>query len=225
MVDAVNNADLYKSLGFSPVEEQDKGQGELGLEQFLAIMTTQLKNQDPLEPLDNGDFLGQMAQFGTVTGIENLNKSFSSFSDSITNGQALQAGSLVGRSVLAPVNTGYLDAGSAIRGRVDLDSSASNVELMVTDQYGQLVRTMNMGSHPSGPLEFTWDGIKDDGEYAVPGNYTIAVTAIRGFKNEALQTQLYNRVDSVTMGTGASGLTLNLAGSGSLPFSQVTAIQ
>jgi flagellar basal-body rod modification protein FlgD len=137
----------------------------------------------------------------------------------------LQAGSLVGRNVLAPVDTGYLAAGSSIRGRVELPSSASSVEITVTDQYGQQVRTLNLGSHPSGQLEFTWDGINNNGEYAQPGNYRIAVNAVRGFTNEQLQTQLYNRVDSVTMGSGASGLTLNLAGSGQLPFAQVTAIQ
>lgn len=225
MVEAVNNAALYKSLGFSPAAEEKKDQGTLGLEQFLSIMTTQLTHQDPLEPMDNGEFLGQMAQFGTVTGIENLNTSFSSFSDSITNGQALQAGSLVGRSVLAPANTGYLEAGSTLRGRVDLPSSASSVELSITDQYGQLVRSMNLGAHSAGQLEFAWDGIGDSGDYAQPGNYNVAVTAVRGFTNELLQTQLYNRVDSVTMGSGANGLTLNLAGSGQMPFSRVIAIQ
>ena len=104
-------------------KEDKKDSGTLGLEQFLKIMTTQLKSQDPLEPMDNGDFLGQIAQFGTVTGIENLNESFGSFSSSITNGQALQAGTLVGREVLAPVSTCYLETGSSIKGRVDLPSS------------------------------------------------------------------------------------------------------
>lgn len=225
MVDAVDQAALYRSLGFAPAEEEQKGTGELGLEQFLSIMTTQLQNQDPLEPLDNGDFLGQMAQFGTVTGIENLNKSFSSFSNSISSGQALQAGNLVGKSVLAPVNSAYLAAGDAIRGRIDLDSSASQVDVLISDQYGQPVRTLNMGSRASGQLEFSWDGINDNGEYVQPGNYNVTVTAQRGDANEVLQTQLYNRVNSVAMGSGINGLTLNLDGSGQIPFNQVTAIQ
>lgn len=225
MVDAVDQAALYKSLGFAPAEEQAKGTGELGLEQFLSIMTTQLQNQDPLEPLDNGDFLGQMAQFGTVTGIENLNQSFSSFANSISSGQALQAGNLVGKSVLAPVNSAYLSAGDAIRGRVDLDSSAPQLEVLISDQYGQPVRTLNLGSRASGQVEFTWDGINDIGEYSPPGNYNVTVTAQRGDANEVLQTQLYNRVNSVAMGSGVNGLTLNVDGYGQIPFNQVTAIQ
>ena len=225
MIDAVNNQAVFDSLGLGRSVDEKKDQGTLGLDQFLKIMTTQLQAQDPLEPMDNGDFLGQIAQFGTVTGIENLNESFGSFSDSITSGQALQAGSLVGRQVLAPVSSGYLEAGSMISGRVDLPSSASALEVTVTDQFGQLVRNINMGPQASGPLEFSWDGINNDGDYVTPGTYNIMVTAGRGFTSETLQTNLYSKVHSVTMGGGADGLTLNLAGTGSLPFSQVSAIK
>ena len=225
MVDSVDQTALYRSLGFAPAAEEKKGTGELGLEQFLSIMTTQLQNQDPLEPLDNGDFLGQMAQFGTGTGIENLNESFDSFANSISSGQALQAGNLVGKSVLAPVNSGYLTAGDEIRGRIDLDSSASQVDVLISDQYGQPVRALNMGSRASGQLEFTWDGINDNGEYVQPGRYQVTVTAQRGDANEILQTQLYNRVESFSMGSGLNWLTLNLAGAGQMPFNHVTAIQ
>lgn len=225
MINAVNNQAVFDSLGLGRREAEDKGQGELGLEQFLKIMTTQLQSQDPLEPMDNGDFLGQIAQFGTVTGIENLNESFGSFSNSITSGQALQAGSLVGREVLAPVNSGYLATGSSLKGRVDLPSSASSVEINISDPNGQLVRTIEMGANPSGPLEFSWDGIRDNGDYAYPGIYNVTVTAGRAGSTETLQTQLYNKVHSVTMGGGAEGLSLNLVGAGQLPFSSITAIK
>ncbi len=224
MVDAVSNTALYDSLGFNPKVEEDKGQGALGLDQFLSIMTTQLQNQDPLEPMDNGEFLGQIAQFGTVTGIENLNQSFGSFSDSLTNGQALQAGSLVGRTVLAPTSSGYLEAGSTMDGRIELDSSAQKLELLISDQYGQPVRNINLGSRAAGGLEFSWDGMDDNGQYMPPGNYNVTVMALRSGQNEMVQPQLYSRVDSVSMGSGMSGLSLNLAGSGTLPFSKVTAI-
>ena len=93
------------------------------------------------------------------------------------------------------------------------------------DQYGQLVRKLDLGAHPSGPLEFSWDGINEFGEYAQPGTYNISVLAARGGVQEAMQTNLYSRVHSITMGGGAEGLTLNLVGSGKIPFSQVSAIQ
>jgi flagellar basal-body rod modification protein FlgD len=225
MINPIAGNSIFDSLGLGAAKEEDKDQGQLGLEQFLKIMTTQLQSQDPLEPMDNGDFLGQIAQFGTVSGIGDLNDSFSSFSSSITNGQALQAGSLVGRSVLAPVNSGYLESGSSINGRVELPTSASEVEVTISDKYGQLIRNMKLGAHPSGPLEFSWDGINNHGEYALPGSYNVMVTAGRGASQETLQTNLYSKVHSVTMGGGTDGLTLNLAGAGQLPFSSITAIQ
>jgi len=225
MINPLASNNPYESLGLGAAQEEEKDQGALGLEQFLKIMTTQLQSQDPLEPMDNGDFLGQIAQFGTVTGIDNLNESFNGFSNSITSGQALQAGSLVGREVLAPVNSGYLETGSSIKGRVDLPTSTSALEITVTDDRGQLVRTMELGPQPSGPVEFTWDGINNDGDYAQAGTYNISVISGRGYTSETLQTNLYNKVYSVTMGGGMDGLTLNLAGSGQLPFSSITAIK
>jgi flagellar basal-body rod modification protein FlgD len=225
MINPLASNNPYESLGLGAAQEEKKDQGALGLEQFLKIMTTQLKSQDPLEPMDNGDFLGQIAQFGTVTGIENLNESFNGFSNSITSGQALQAGSLVGREVLAPVRSSYLETGSSIKGRVNLPTSTSALEITVTDDRGQLVRTMQLGAQPSGPVEFTWDGINNDGDYAQAGTYSITVTSGRGYTSETLQTNLYNKVHSVTMGGGIDGLSLNLAGSGQLPFSSITAIK
>ena len=225
MIDPLSSNSLYESLGLGAANDEKKDQGTLGLEQFLTIMTTQLKSQDPLEPMDNGDFLGQIAQFGTVTGIENLNESFAGFSNAITSGQALQAGSLVGREVLAPVSSGYLETGSSIKGRADLPTSTSALEITVSNDRGQLVRTIQMGPQPSGPVEFSWDGINNDGDYAQAGTYYITVTSGRGQTSETLQTSLYNKVHSVTMGGGVDGLTLNLAGSGQLPFSSITAIK
>lgn len=220
----IDNLSLYQSLGLTPASEETKDQGELGLHQFLQLMTTQLSNQDPLEPMENGDFLGQIAQFGTVSGIEQLNTSFASFSDSITSGQALEASSLLGKQVLAPISVGYLEAGGSIRGRVGLEASASNVKVEISDQNGELVRTINMGTQTSGPLEFTWDGLDEDENFAQPGVYNVRVEAVRGGVGEELPTLIYSKVDSVNLATGVNGLTLNLNGLGSLPLSEVATI-
>jgi flagellar basal-body rod modification protein FlgD len=224
MVDSVDNAALYESLGFTQVQQQKKTSGELGLDQFLSIMTTQLQHQDPLEPMDNGEFLGQIAQFGTVTGIENLNDSFKTFSSAITNGQALQASSIVGRTVLAPTNEAYLQAGSSIDGRVELDSSAQKIDVLISDQYGQPVKTISLGARAGGNVDFSWDGTNDAGVQMLPGTYNVNVMALRGSRNEALQPEIYSQVESVSIGSGAEGLTLNLAGNGKLPYSKISAI-
>ncbi|MCG6966503.1 MAG: flagellar hook assembly protein FlgD [Chromatiaceae bacterium] len=217
---------LFASLGLSGADAQKNGTNkanELGLNTFLKLMVTQLNNQDPFKPMENGDFLGQVAQFGSVTGLDQLNKNFESLAASITSGQALQAGSLVGREVLAPVETGYLTPAGSLRGQVTLEQSSPQVTVRITDQTGQLVREMPMGSAPSGNLNFTWDGMDDTGNYAAPGLYNIGVQAIQNDRNVNLQTQLFARVESVNL-SGSNGLTLNLDGLGPVSFNNVQQI-
>ncbi len=196
---------------------------ELGLNDFLKLMVTQLNNQDPFKPMENGDFLSQVAQFGSVTGLEQLNQNFETLAASITSGQALQAGSLVGREVLAPVDTGNLTPGSTLRGRVELEQSSPEVMVRVTDQAGRLVREMPLGAAQAGALDFSWDGIDDAGQPSPPGLYNIRVSAIQDDRQLDLQTQMFAQVESVNL-SGSNGLTLNLAGLGPVSFNNVQQI-
>lgn len=217
--------DVFSALGLTRELEQRRTNdpAEMGLETFLELMVTQLNNQDPFEPMDNGEFLSQIAQFGTVSGLDDLNEAFDGLSASLTSDQALQAGALVGRHVLAPIETGHLAAGGKIDGRVDLENSATDVVVRVTDQAGQLIRELPLGSREAGGLEFSWDGLTDAGVYAAPGRYKVRVQAERSTGTVDLQTQLYAPVESVSVNRGG-GLTLNLAGLGAVPFDTITEI-
>lgn len=218
--------DLYASLGLATADPQAGGTNkanELGLNTFLKLMVTQLNNQDPFKPMENGDFLGQIAQFGSVTGLEQLNQNFESLAASITSGQALQAGSLVGREILAPVDSAYLSAGGSLRGQVSLDQSSPQVTVRISDEVGQVVRELAMGSAPPGALNFAWDGMDDAGNYAKPGRYRIQVEALQGDRAVELQTKLFSRVESVNL-SGSRGLTLNLEGLGPIAFNNVQQI-
>lgn len=223
-IDSVNSAEdnLYASLGLGPREEETDASDALGMDTFLELMVTQLKNQDPFEPMENGDFLGQIAQFGAVSGLDQLNESFSALSASLTGNQALQAGDLVGREVLAPSNTGELKLGEAVRGMVELDSSTQRLTMNVIDSVGQTVRTIELGPHAAGPVEFSWDGIASDGQFAPPGLYQIQVQAAYYDGTEDLQTNLYSTVQSVSI--GGAGLTLNLGDQGSVSLDDVKQI-
>lgn len=218
--------DVFASLGLSREHQQKAPHDatELGLETFLQLMVTQLNNQDPFEPMDNGAFLGQIAQFGTVSGLDKLNDAFGGLAANLTSDQALQAGALVGRNVLAPLETGYLAPDASIKGRVELASAASGVTVRITDQAGQLIRELPLGPHVAGNLEFSWDGMTHDGRYAAPGLYAIGVQAEHSSGTLELQPQLYAAVDSVSVNRGG-GLTLNLAGLGAVPFDKITEIR
>jgi flagellar basal-body rod modification protein FlgD len=226
MTTLTQQQDVFASLGLAARDTQTRGTNDpsdLGLNTFLKLMVTQLNNQDPFKPMENGDFLGQIAQFGSVTGLEELNKNFESLAASITSNQALQAGSLVGRQVLAPVESGYMLPGGSLRGQVELAQSSPQVTMRVTDAVGQLVREMPLGTAPAGRLDFSWDGTNNTGGYAPPGRYTVRIEAIQNDRTVDLQTQLYAKVESVNMNS-RDGLTLNLEGLGPIAFNNVKQI-
>ena len=205
---------------FAPPPEQSS-RSDLGQEDFLTLMITQFRNQDPFEPMDNGEFLGQLAQFSTVSGIESLNGSFAGLAGALKDEQALQAANLVGRSVLAVTDTAYLGADREIAGAVELGSSASNVQIDITDQSGQLVQRLNLGEQGPGTVRYAWDGLDASGEPAANGHYQISSRVIRGNDVESAQTLIQADIQSVTLGRFGGGMTINLAGGESLSLGQV----
>lgn len=201
-----------------------KNRNQLGQAEFLKLMTTQLNNQDPTKPMESGDFLAQMAQFSTVSGIKELQDSFTQFADSIRSDQGLQAGYLVGREVLVPSDQGLLAAGGSLDGELTLPESASSVSVNVLDTNGQLVKKIELGPQAGGSIPFSWDGSTNDGGYADPGSYTIQAKAVIQGANTGLDALIRSKVESVTLGNGGSGIALNLAGLGPVRFSQVQEI-
>jgi len=197
----------------------------LGQEQFLKLMTAQMTHQDPTKPMQNGEFLSQMAQFGTVSGIQDLQQSFKDFAASISSDQTLQAASLVGRTVSAPSEEGLLAAGGEIKGTVDLPASSANVNLKILDPLtGDVIRIKSLGGHSAGTVPFVWDGMNDKGNLASPGVYKVQVEASMDGINTVLQTEIQARVESVSMGSGKNGLQVNLAGLGAVNFNQIKQI-
>lgn len=200
---------------------QRQAKDELGQGDFLTLMITQFKNQDPFEPMDNGQFLGQLAQFSTVSGIDSLNSSFAGLANSISGEQALQAANLVGHSVLAVTDEAYLGDGGEIKGVVELDSSASAVQIDILDESGELLQTLNLGEQQAGIVEFAWDGRNSSGDFAAPGHYQIAARVVRGSQVESATTAIESNIESVTLGQFGGQMLLNLNGGGSLSLAQV----
>jgi len=197
----------------------------LGQEQFLKLMTTQMTHQDPTKPMENGDFLSQMAQFGTVAGIQDLQKSFGDFAGSINSSQALQATSLVGRHVSVPGNQGLLAAGGDISGNINLSDSATDVNVKVVNSVtGETVQTINLGNQSAGKVPFAWDGMNANGVMASPGVYKLDVTGSIDGNNTVLETDIKAQVDSITMANGSNGLKVNLTGLDSVNFNQIKQI-
>jgi flagellar basal-body rod modification protein FlgD len=204
-------------------QQTERKRNDLGLDDFFKLMVTQLKNQNPMDPMENGEFLSQIAQFGTVSGIDKLNKTFEGLASSLTSGQAIQAGNLIGREVLVPGSVAVLAPGAPMRGIARLDASAADVVLHIYNGAGALVRDLSLGGHPAGDLRFSWDGMTAAGTYAPAGTYYVQAEALSGDKAHAVDTQIYARVDSVNLGD-QGGLTLDLAGLGTVPFADIREI-
>ncbi len=215
-VEAINN------LGLSAAEQAVDGKKQsLGQEEFLKLMTTQLMHQDPSKPMENGDFLAQMAQFSTVEGIGALKTAFTDFAGSMTSKQALEASALVGRSVAFPSDTGILEIDKPLRGNIQLDSAAHLVNVNIKNAQGVAVKTLQLQNQPAGMSKFEWDGLLDDGSYAQPGIYTVSAEASIGGENTGLETLMSATVESVDLGDAKQGISLNLKQLGNIKFSQV----
>jgi flagellar basal-body rod modification protein FlgD len=196
----------------------------IGQDEFLKLMTTQLNNQDPLKPMQSGEFFSQIAQFSSVAGIQDLQKSFSQVATAMQSSQALQASAMVGRTVLIPSSEFEMRDGANVQGTVELPSSTSDLAVSVYDAAGQLVRQINMGPQTAGSIPFTWDGLTDDGKAVPAGMYQLkAITEVDG-KSVAADTYVAAKVDSVIMGNLGQEITLNLGAMGQLGLSGVKQI-
>lgn len=214
----------FSFLNTGAIEQTEpKDQGALLLDDFLSLMTKQLQNQDPLKPMDSGDFLGQIAAFGTVSGIGDLKTSFDSFAKTMQSDRALQGSALVEHSVLVPSSIGAMTAEDGLQGRIDVAESVTDLKVQIFSESGALVRTIDMGA-ASGDTAFTWDGFDDSGNALVPGTYQFRATRTIDGDNVAFATATIAKVESVLVGGATNGLVLNLAGIGAVPFSEAQEI-
>lgn len=212
---------ILSSIGVTQQQPKPAKQQQLGQADFLKLMTTQLKFQDPLKPMDNSAFLGQMAQFSTVSGIQSLQDSFTKLAASLQSSDALQASGIVGRNVMVPSASGYLPVGGTLQAAAELPASG-NLVVDVTDSAGQVVRTLSLGPQSAGLASFGWDGLANSGERLPEGRYNLNARLERDGQTESLKTYAVGHVNSVSLGT--DGLTLDLQGMSPAAFGQVRQI-
>ncbi len=220
---AVSDVTTFEQLGLVR-EPQARTTGELAQEDFLNLMITQLRNQDPFKPMESGEFLGQLAQFGTVDGINALQDSFNSLSTSLASNQALQAAGLLDRNVLFASDQGFLETGGEISGMVELPHSATQVVVGIYGTNGELIRRLDLGAHEGGQTQFNWDGRNESGALVAPGRYTVRAELVSGREVESGQVLVRGRVTNVTLGGANGPLTVGVEGLGDIDFGRVRQI-
>ncbi|MCL4790924.1 MAG: flagellar hook assembly protein FlgD [Gammaproteobacteria bacterium] len=214
---------LLASLQTPPAAVR-KDSKSLGQEDFLALMITQLQSQDPLKPMENGEFIGQMAQFSTVTGIAEMTKSVSTLTSAYNSGQALQAASMVGRTILTEDNSAVLAPGKPLAGAVELPWATQAAKVRIYSDTGQLVRELPLGAQGAGISNFSWDGTLANGQTAPAGRYSMSAAIESRSGDTALVTYVASKVSSVTLSGNGSGTQLRTDGGASVSLSQVKAV-
>jgi flagellar basal-body rod modification protein FlgD len=198
--------------------------GMLTQADFFALLTQELANQDPTKPVDNNEMISQMTAFSTTDGVAELNKKFGSFADSMTSSQALQASSLVGRSVLVNDNIFGMGEGDTAKGKVVTESPASNVNIYVENIAGEIIQTVPVGNVPAGGFVFNWDGQTSDGKSAPEGAYRFRVAGLVDGEASELQAMTYRNVESVTLAGAGGSIILNLNGGSNMALSDVVEV-
>lgn len=188
---------------------------------FLTLLTAQLRNQDPLNPMDNNQMTSQLAQISALDGIERLNASLQALLDSSAGTQAMQAAALVNHTVLVPGNSLMLGEQGGVGG-LELALPADEVVVTINDANGLVLRTLNLGALDAGIHPFAWDGMTDGGEQAVSGTYSYSIVAKRGTETVAANALAYGVVQAVTRGAG--GLTLYIGTLGAFALTDVKQI-
>jgi len=220
---ATNSADLFAKIGGS-ASTTKSGTASATAEmedRFLTLLMTQMKNQDPLNPLDNAQVTSQLAQMNTVNGIERLNATMSQLLSGYNETQAMQAAAIIGKNVMVAGNTLPLANGQAVGG-VKLESAADAVSLTVKDSTGKVVTVESLGAREAGSFYFAWDGKDQDGNALAAGNYTFSVAATAGGKKVEAAPMQIGTVSAVVR--SSNGFLLDLGSFGDVALKDVQQI-
>ena len=213
---------ILNKLGINSSEKSNvpKAKDQLGQEDFLKLMTTQLQNQDPFAPMENGEFIAQMAQFSTVTGITSMDESLKNVAAKLGETRIATAANMLGHSVLVPGKIARADDDGSINGVIDLPSAATNVNVVFKSQSGEILDTINLGNQSSGLVGFAWHGAPKD---MIEKDEPILVEAYAnsGKGMEGVSSSIFAEVLSSSAGDGDSGVMLDVRDYGTISANEV----
>ena len=229
----------FEEIGLTTNQKKKPAeQKKLGQEDFMDLMLAQMNHQDPFKPMENGEFLTQMAQFSAVSGLKDIKDSFTSLADTMKSNQALQAASMVGRKVLVPGNDFRINPDMnkpfEVQASADLKVATDELIINIKNARGEVVKEINLGARSPGKIDFRWDGkvIQEDSftegaeesVMSLPGKYSIEAYANIENEKQGVNTLVYDMVDSVSVGQAGQPMTLNLTNAGQAKMSEVLKI-
>ena len=207
-------ASLVKS---GPTKSSALSDANASQDRFLKLLVTQLKNQDPMNPMDNAQMTSQMAQINTVSGIQQVNETIKSLSTQFASLQVMQGASMIGRDVLTQGNALTISNGKA-SGAIDLPANATDLTVQILSPGGQLVDTIDLGSKSAGRVNFEWNA----SNYTGGGNPSFNVVATQG--SVKLQTTSLARNTVESIGNDSGAMSIQLLGRSAVAYDQIKAI-
>jgi len=196
----------------------------LGQDAFLQLLVTQLEYQDPLNPMDDKDFVAELAQFSSLEQLTEINSGIDGLKSIGEEQEMIGAVNFMGKTVDATGTALYLSNGSATGVTFTLPDNAATCLVNVLDSSGDIVRTVDMGETAAGEVSFTWDGKDYDGNICDDGLYQIAVTATDADGNtETVTSTMTGTVCGVKQSSGT--YYLNIGGNRYVEFSDITNVQ
>ena len=210
----------YKAQQAATPQKTSMGQSE-----FLTLFTTQLKNQDPTDPVKNEAFVAQLAQFSQLEATTSMKDSMTSLVSSMSNDRMLGAASLMGKQVAVPDGPVEVTNTTVSQGTINLPTGADGIQLQVFDSKGILVRTQIMGAQKPGDVTLAWDGMTDGGQAAANGTYRYVATVNSQGVMSKPTVNTYATVTGVSSaGTADGAMLLEVAGGKTVNLSDVKRI-
>ena len=200
-----------------------KSGNKLDKNAFLKLLTEQMSHQDPTKPMDNTEFVAQLAQFSSLEAQNNTNDTLGKLLTAQNSSLQNSAVGMVGKTAVFPTNDVTLVKGSAATLTADLTDLAANVSMEVKNAAGSTVRTEQLGVAATGKNTFKWDGKDNDGDDVDSGTYTITLSA-QNVKGEAVALTQYGHERITSVSFSSTGEATIHAGTASLPLSKVSEI-
>ncbi len=206
------------------VTSNSKGSEAMGKQDFLALFTAQLKNQNPLEPVKNEAFVAQLAQFSQLEALTNMQTSLNSFVSTMSAERMLSGASLIGKHVPVADASAGLISGGTINATINLPDGASGVRVQVRDGGNTVVQELIAGAQTPGNLDFAWDGKLANGDAAPSGNYSFTANAVVAGKNQNVAVQTMATVRAVQTDSATGDVQLQVDGGKTISLSKVSRI-
>lgn len=216
-----NLASITRTADAKAAAAQAAQSDAMGKDQFLKLFTTQLQNQNPLDPVKNEAFVAQLAQFSQLEATTNMSSSLNALVSSLKGDRMMTGSALIGRAVAAPNAPAVLNGGNPVSAVIDLPNGADKLKVDIFGADGKPVRSVQLSQQKAGLASFTWDGADDAGKALPDGNYSMVATATVAGKDGAVTIGPMSTVRSVSSSTSSSDPILELDGGTSVNLSTV----